>query len=111
MINLRIIIIFIKDHLIGKIKKILVKILHKIKIILLDLDNWKKTMNLIIDEECKFQPEIHDNIFRYENRKSEDIIINPEAMNYFLSKKNLKKKNDEEKKNLFYQNQEQGQIT
>ena len=44
---------------------------------------------------CAFRPEIHENIFKYETRKAEEIVLNPEAMSYFVNR-NLTKKKDEE---------------
>jgi len=61
----------------------------------LDIDNWRKKIEKSNYEECKFQPEIHENKFKFETRKAQDIVINPEALNYFVNR-NLTKKKEEE---------------
>ena len=48
---------------------------------------------------CVFQPETHDNVFKYETRKAEDVVLNPEAMNFFVNRNLTKKKNEKDWKN------------
>lgn len=61
----------------------------------LDIDNWRRKKEISNHEECKFQPEIHENKFRFETRKAEDIVLNPEALNYFVKRNLAKKKEDD----------------
>jgi len=83
------------DQYFGIEKKIIVKIIKEILIISKDIDNWRKRIEKSHHEECKFQPEIHDNKFKDDKKKAEDIVLNPEALNHFL-KRNLGKKKEDE---------------
>jgi len=48
---------------------------------------------------CVFHPKIHENVFKYETRKAEDIVLNPEAMNFFINRNLTKKKDEKDWKN------------
>ena len=48
---------------------------------------------------CVFRPEIHENVFKYETRKAEQVVLNPEAMNFFVNRNLAKKKNEKDWKN------------
>jgi hypothetical protein len=45
---------------------------------------------------CVFHPEIHENIFKNETRKAEDVVLNPEAMNFFVKRNLTKIKNEKD---------------
>ena len=58
------------------------------------MDSWRKKIENNIYEECNFQPQINENIFKYDSRKAEDIVVNPEALNFFVNRNLAKKKQD-----------------